>query len=218
MPEPTVARLPLYHRALERFATREIASVLSAELAEAVGVNPATVRRDLSHLGTLGVRGTGYEVETLLDRVGRALAIGRDWPIAIIGAGNLGRALARSEGFRSGGFRVATILDVDASVVGHRIAGIAVGHLDGLERIVADAHIAIGVITTPASAAQEIAARLASCGVRSLLNFAPRVLSLPAEVRVRNVDLSAELEVLAFHGARGPAEAPPAAQLEPTTS
>ncbi len=218
VPDPTVARLPLYRRALERLAGREVTSVLSRELADAVGVNPATVRRDLSHLGTLGVRGSGYEVETVLQRIGRALAIGRDWPIAIVGAGNLGRALARSQGFRSGGFRVAAILDVDSGVVGHKIAGVAVSHLDGLESVVETEHVAIGVITTPAAAAQDIAARLAACGVRSLLNFAPSVLALPIDVRVRHVDLSAELEVLAFHGARDPADPPPNARPTPATS
>jgi redox-sensing transcriptional repressor len=194
--------LPLYHRALADLSARGVATASSAELAASLGLNPATLRRDLSHLGSLGLRGTGYEVETLLGSVRRALALDRDWPIAICGAGHLGLALARSEGFSSGHFRVAALFDVDGAKVGTTLGGCLVHHLDELAAMVGDEGIAIGVIATPANAAHEVAGRLLAAGVRALVNFAPVVLSLPPGARVRQVDLSAELEVLAHYGAR----------------
>ncbi len=206
-----MARLPLYHRALAELEQRGVHTVASSDLAGSLGVNPATLRRDLSRLGSFGTRGTGYEVLTLLSTVRRALALDREWPLAIVGAGNLGHALARSEGFTTGRFHVVAILDVDPAKVGEEIAGTVVRHLEQLERVVADEKVSIGVIATPASAAQDIAARLAAAGVRALVNFAPVVLSLPPELRVRQVDLSAELEVLAFYGARTPARTAPGA-------
>ena len=202
VPAPTVARLPLYHRALADLSARGVTTASSAELAGSLGLNPATLRRDLSHLGSLGLRGTGYDVATLLAGVRRALALDRDWPIAICGAGHLGLALARSEGFNSGHFRVAALFDVDLAKVGAHLTDHLVRHLDELAVLVERERISIGVIATPASAAQEVAGRLVTAGVHALVNFAPVVLSLPAGARVRQVDLSAELEVLAHYGAR----------------
>jgi redox-sensing transcriptional repressor len=141
-------------------------------------------------------------VATLLAGVRRALALDRDWPIAICGAGHLGLALARSEGFSSGHFRVAALFDVDLAKVGSMLAERTVYHLDELPLLVEREGIAIGVIATPANAAQEVAARLLDAGVRALVNFAPVALTLPAGARVRQVDLSAELEVLTHYGGR----------------
>lgn len=202
MPAPTVARLPLYHRALVELSTRGVTTASSAELAASLGLNPATLRRDLSHLGSLGLRGTGYNVATLLTSVRRALALDREWPIVICGAGHLGLALARSEGFNTGGFRVVALLDVDLGKLGDSHEGTVVRHLDELQALVEHEGVAIGVITTPANAAQDVAARLVDAGVRALVNFAPVVLNVPHGARVRQVDLSAELEVLAHYGAR----------------
>jgi len=190
---------------------RGIDHVSSTELAVVVGVNPATLRRDLSQLGSYGTRGSGYEVERLLGQVGRALAVDRDWPVVIVGVGNLGRALARSEGFGSGGFRVAALADVDPAVVGTEVGGVAVEPLERLEEACQREQIAIGVITTPARASQSVAERLIAAGVRSILNFAPVVLSVPSGVVVRQVDLSAELQVLTFYRSRPPGGPPIAA-------
>jgi redox-sensing transcriptional repressor len=202
IPGPTVARLPLYHRALAVMLERGIAQVSSAELASVVGVNPATLRRDLSRFGTYGTRGTGYEVPHLLGRIEGALALDRDWPVAIVGIGNLGRALAHSRGFHSGGFRVAVLVDVDPAVVGTTLDGTVVEHLDRLAEACAREQVRIGVITTPASVSQRVADRLIGAGVLSVLNFAPGVLSVPDSVTVRQVDLAAELQVLAFYRSR----------------
>jgi redox-sensing transcriptional repressor len=202
IPEPTVARLPLYHRALSLMVERGIEHVSSRELAAVVGVNPATLRRDLSRFGTYGTRGSGYAVPHLLSHVDGALFLDRDWPLALVGIGNLGRALIRSRGFQSGGFRVAVLADTDPAIVGSMLDGIVIEHLDELSEACAREGVRIGVITTPASASQSVAARLVAAGVRSILNFAPVVLTVPDTVTVRQVDLAAELQVLAFYRSR----------------
>lgn len=182
-------------------ASRAVTSVSSAELAEGAGVNAATLRRDLSHLGTFGTPGTGYDVARLLARIDEALAIGRDWPIVIAGAGNLGRALARSRGFTTGGFRVVALVDVAPAQVGTVVDGRPVAHLDDLAAIVGREGVTLGVVATPASAANDVVDRFARCGVRSILNFAPAVVSAPEDVIVHQVDLAAELQVLTFYSA-----------------
>jgi len=202
IPEATVARLPVYLRALYVLADRGIATVSSEELASAAGVNSAKLRKDLSHLGSYGTRGVGYDVEYLVYQVSRELGLTQDWPVLIVGAGNLGRALANYGGFASRGFRVAAMLDSDPSVVGSAIAGHVVRNADGIESVVARHGILIGVIATPAGSAQDVCDRLVGAGVTSILNFAPVVLNVPSGVDVRKVDLSIELQILAFHAQR----------------
>ncbi|HEX9033981.1 MAG TPA: redox-sensing transcriptional repressor Rex [Streptosporangiaceae bacterium] len=202
IPEATIARLPLYLRALYALAERAIASVSSEELAVAAGVNSAKLRKDLSHLGSYGTRGVGYDVDYLIYQVSRELGLTQDWPVVIVGAGNLGRALANYGGFASRGFRVAALLDADPLVIGKMIAGHQVQAADEIERVVADHKVMIGAITVPAVAAQAICDRLVAAGVTSILNFAPVVLNVPDGVDVRKVDLSIELQILAFHAQR----------------
>jgi redox-sensing transcriptional repressor len=202
IPEATVARLPVYLRALYGLAERGISTVASEELAAAAGVNSAKLRKDLSHLGSYGIRGVGYDVDYLVYQVSRTLGLTQDWPVVIVGAGNLGRALANYGGFVSRGFTISAMLDSDPAIVGSRIAGLIVRHVDELEAVVARHKVAIGVIATPAGSAQAVCDRLVSAGVTSILNFAPLVLSVPAGVDVRKVDLSIELQILAFHAQR----------------
>ncbi|MEO5875159.1 MAG: redox-sensing transcriptional repressor Rex [Streptosporangiaceae bacterium] len=202
IPEATVARLPVYLRALQGLKERGIATVSSEELASAAGVNSAKLRKDLSHLGSYGTRGVGYEVEYLVYQISRELGLTQDWVVAIIGVGNLGRALAGYGGFASRGFRVAGMLDADDSVVGQHIAGLTVEHIDQLETIIKDNGVSIAVIATPGAAAQPLCDRVVAAGVTSVLNFAPVVLSVPEGVDVRKVDLSIELQILAFHEQR----------------
>src|SRR5215831_3596644 len=160
IPEATVNRLPVYLRALYALADRGIATVSSEELAAAAGVNSAKLRKDLSHLGSYGTRGVGYDVEYLVYQVSRELGLTQDWPVVIVGAGNLGRALANYGGFASRGFRVAALLDSEPSAVGTMIAGHEVRSADSIEQVVASQGISIGVIATPASAAQDVCDRL----------------------------------------------------------
>ena len=202
IPEATVARLPVYLRTLYTLADRGIATVSSEELASAAGVNSAKLRKDLSHLGSYGTRGVGYDVDYLVYQVSRELGLTQDWPVVIVGAGNLGRALANYGGFASRGFRVAALLDADPGVVGSVIAGHVVRHADGIESVVTRHEVSIGVIATPAGSAQDVCDRLVAAGVTSILNFAPVVLSVPSGVDVRKVDLSIELQILAFHAQR----------------
>jgi redox-sensing transcriptional repressor len=202
IPEATVARLPVYLRALYALADRGIATVSSEELAAAAGVNSAKLRKDLSHLGSYGTRGVGYDVDYLVYQVSRELGLTQDWPVLIVGAGNLGRALANYGGFASRGFRIAALLDSDPEVVGSRIGRHVVRHADDIELVVARDGVSIGVIATPAAAAQGVCERLVAAGVTSILNFAPVVLKVPSGVDVRKVDLSIELQILAFHAQR----------------
>jgi redox-sensing transcriptional repressor len=202
IPDATVARLPQYLRALSDLAKRGVVSVSSEELAAEAGVRSAKLRRDLSHLGSYGVRGVGYEVAMLAHEITRELGLAKDWPVAIVGLGNLGHALAAYLGLDTRGFQVVALLDRDPDVVGQEIAGIVVGSVDDLEQVVTERGVAIGVIATPAAAAQQVCDRFVAVGVGSVLNFAPCVLSVPAGVDVRKVDLSTELQILAFHEQR----------------
>ena len=202
IPEATIARLPLYLRSLYALAERDVASVSSEELAAAAGVNSAKLRKDLSHLGSYGTRGVGYDVDYLIYQVSRELGLTQDWPVIIVGAGNLGRALANYGGFASRGFRVAALVDCDPAVVGSLIAGHRVRSAEEIEQVVAESKAMIAAITVPATAAQGICDRLVAAGVTSILNFAPLVLNVPDGVDVRKVDLSIELQILAFHAQR----------------
>ena len=202
IPEATVARLPLYYRALLEVADKRVGTVSSERLAELAGVNAAKVRKDLSYLGSYGTRGVGYEVEYLLHEISRELGLTEDWPVVIVGVGNLGAALANYRGFGARGFQVTALVDADADKVGRRIGGLVVEHLDDLARVVEERAIAIGIVATPAAAAQEVADRLVDAGVRSILNFAPAVINVPAVVSMRKVDLATELQILSFYQRR----------------
>ena len=208
IPEATVARLPLYYRALLEVADKDVGTVSSERLAELAGVNAAKVRKDLSYLGSYGTRGVGYEVEYLLHEISRELGLTEDWPVVIVGVGNLGAALANYRGFGARGFRVTALVDADDDKVGRSIGELVVEDLDGLAQLVEDRGIAIGIIATPAAAAQEVADRLVDAGVRSILNFAPAVITVPTHVSLRKVDLATELQILSFYQRRLTAVAP----------
>jgi redox-sensing transcriptional repressor len=179
-----------------------VATVSSDVLADAAGVGSAKLRKDLSQLGSYGTRGVGYDVEFLVYQISRALGLNQHYSVVIVGVGNLGQALAGYGGFGTRGFRVAGLVDADRSRVGSLIAGIEVRHVDELEDIITDHGVSIGVIATPATAAQDVCDRLVRAGVTSVLNFAPVVLNVPDNVDVRKVDLSIELQILAFHEQR----------------
>ena len=202
IPEATVGRLPIYLQALVDIAESGAATVSSEALAEAAGVNSAKVRKDLSHLGSYGTRGVGYDVAYLIHQIRRELGLTQDWPIVIAGIGNLGHALANYRGFPERGFSVAALVDVDPSKVGQRVGRVAVHHVDDLSDLVRSLDIAIGVIATPAAAVQEVADLMVEAGIRSILNFAPAVIVVPKGVSVRKVDLAVELQILAFYEQR----------------
>jgi redox-sensing transcriptional repressor len=202
IPEATVARLPVYLRSLLEVASDGQATISSERLAEMAGVNAAKVRKDLSYLGSYGTRGVGYDVEYLLFQMNRELGLTQDWPVVIVGIGNLGQALAGYGGFGERGFPVGALVDSDRAKVGTRLGDHIVCHIDDLPDVVTDRSIAIGVIATPAGAAQDVADRLVAAGVTSILNFAPAVLSVPEGVSLRKVDLAVELQILSFYQQR----------------
>ncbi len=202
IPEATVARLPVYLRALTALSDRNVGTASSEDLASAAGVNSAKLRKDLSYLGTYGTRGVGYDVNYLRYQIAREIGLTQDWSVVIVGIGNLGHALAKYSGFASRGFQVAALLDSDPARVGEQVGDLQISSLDDLASIVREARVSIGVIATPASAAQDVCDQLVESGVSSILNFAPIVLSVPKHVDVRKVDLSIELQILAYHEQR----------------
>lgn len=212
IPEATVARLPVYLRTLLGLADEKTATISSERLAELAGVNAAQVRKDLSYLGSYGTRGVGYDVEYLLFQMSRELGLTHDWPVIIAGVGNLGRALANYGGFGDRGFPVAALVDADPRKVGKSIGGIVVRPVDDLPAIVAEHQAAIGIIATPAAAAQDVADRMVAAGVSSILNFAPAIVTVPEGMSLRKVDLAVELQILSFYQQRrgDPADAPAA--------
>jgi redox-sensing transcriptional repressor len=203
IPDATVARLPIYLRSLLELSPQTM-TVSSEQLAESAGVNAAKVRKDLSYLGSYGTRGVGYDVEYLQNHMRRALGMTHDWPVVIVGIGNLGAALANYGGFGSRGYPVAALVDADPDVVGRRFGDLVVRAADELADVVAEEQIAIGVITTPAGAAQAVADGLVAAGVKSILNFAPTVISVPEGVSLRKVDLAVEMQILSFYQQHAP--------------
>jgi len=202
IPEATVARLPVYLRSLVELSEARVATVSSERLAEMAGVNAAKVRKDLSYLGSYGTRGVGYDVEFLAFQMSRELGLTQDWPVVIVGIGNLGHALANYRGFDERGFPVAALVDADPTKVGEQVGQLTVRGLDDLARIVEELEVSIGVIATPAGSAQDVANALVDAGVRSILNFAPAVVTVPEGVSVRKVDLAIELQILSFYQQR----------------
>jgi redox-sensing transcriptional repressor len=207
IPEATVARLPVYFRALVDLDRARTATVSSEELADMAGVNAAKVRKDLSYLGSYGTRGVGYDVPYLLFEMSRQLGLAERRSVVIAGAGNLGQALANYWGEGERGFPVVALVDVDAAKVGGAVSGIPVRHAEEMGAIVEDHPGCIGVLATPADVAQEVADQFVAAGVRSLLNFAPALITAASGVTVRHVDLALELQILSFYAQREPGRA-----------
>jgi redox-sensing transcriptional repressor len=202
IPEATVGRLPIYLRALVEMAENATSTVSSESLAEATGVNSAKVRKDLSHLGSYGTRGVGYDVAYLIHQIRRELGLTQHWPVVIAGIGNLGHALANYRGFAERGFRAAALLDNDPAKIGEEVAGLRIRPIEDLTDIARRNEGLIGMISTPAPAAQLVADMMVAAGIRSILNFAPVALAVPEGVSVRKVDLAVELQILTYYEQR----------------
>jgi redox-sensing transcriptional repressor len=200
--EATVGRLPSYLRSLVELAANDESSVSSGRLADLVGVNSATLRRDLASLDITGTRGVGYDVKYLLFEISVILGVNQEWPVVVVGAGNLGRALTNYSGLASRGFPVKALLDIDDELVGTIIGGLTVGHVDDLATVVAEHGVAVGVIATSVESAQGVADELILAGVTSILTFAADPLDVPEHVVVRRVDLATELQILSFYQRR----------------
>jgi redox-sensing transcriptional repressor len=199
IPEATITRLSVYSRFLVELDKKNTVTISSNEIAEGVGVSPAQVRKDLAYFGEFGTRGVGYNVKDLHNYIIKILGLDHDWHVVMVGAGRLGTALSMYDGFRQRGFKVVGIFDTDPQKIGQKINGVEICPLEHLEEIAKAEEARIGIITVPATEAQDVADKLINAGVKSILNFAPRNLNVPLDVEVRNVDLAVNLEVLTFN-------------------
>ena len=202
VPEAAVGRLAVYLRVLTSMIEQGVTKMSSEELAGAAGVNSATLRKDLSHLGSSGTRGVGYDTARLVEHIERLLGLTRHHSVAVVGIGNLGHALANYGGFPDRGFPVTALFDVDEDLIGISVGGLPVDHIDSIPAVCVEREVTIGVICTPSVAAQSACDLLVAGGVRCILNFAPVVLQVPDDVEVRRVDLAVELQILSFYEAR----------------
>jgi len=198
IPRPALARMLLYLRQVQRLEREGVETISSAELGEAVGSSAAQVRKDLSRFGQLGQRGLGYNVPSLIPTLRSLLALDRGWRAALVGAGNIGRALTTHRAFRERGFSIVALFDADPRKEGCTWARLKVLPMSHLRRSIRDLGIELGIIAVPAEAAQGVADQLVAAGVRGILNFAPTRVVVPGGIAVRSVDLAADIEQLAF--------------------
>jgi len=194
----SVGRLSLYLRYLEGLARDGSTTVSSGQLGEPLGVTDAQVRKDLAYLGNLGQPGIGYPTRELIAALRHALGVDRPWTVALVGMGNLARALLRYRGFQQRGFRVVALFDADAEKVGQQLDGLTIHAVERIPEVVAGAGVELGVITVPSGSAQGVADALVAAGVKGILNFAPTIVRLPGRVSLVSVDLTVQLEQLAF--------------------
>jgi redox-sensing transcriptional repressor len=202
VPKAVVNRLSLYLRELQQLVRNGTANTSSNQLGSMLGLTDAQVRKDLAYFGHFGYPGIGYKCQELISAIRKILGTDRGWPVALIGTGNLGRALLGYKGFESQNFQIVAAFDVAEEVVGTRIEGIPVHHLNDLAQVVKSEQIKLGMIMVPSHAAQGVADQLIQAGIVGILNFAPVTLVLPDHVKVVGVDLAIELEQLCFNVAQ----------------
>jgi redox-sensing transcriptional repressor len=199
VPDIVVGRLPIYLRALSQLARegREITS--SHELGERLGISSAQIRKDLSHFGTFGKQGTGYRIAELENRLRQILHIDREWEVALVGAGDLGHALGRYNGFRDRGFRITAIFDRDPAKIGEKIGELEVQDVAHLHEVIQARHIRVAMIAVPASEAQKVADALVEAGVKAILNYAPITITVPPGVYVQYIDPVVHLQRMTYY-------------------
>lgn len=200
IPDIVIGRLPIYLQALTRMMEEgEKTTTSSQELGERLGISSAQIRKDLSHFGEFGKQGTGYHISYLVDQLRRILHLDREWPVALVGAGYLGHALAHYGGFKRRGFRISWIFDNDPDTVGQKLNGVTVRHVDSLERVLRREQVQIAVLAVPAHAAQELADRLVEAGVGAILTYAPISISVPEHVQVQYSDPVVQLQRMTYY-------------------
>lgn len=198
IPEATITRLSVYSRFLSVVEASGISSISSGEIAEGTGGTPAQVRKDLAYFGDFGTRGVGYNVPSLNKAIKEILGVDKPWRMVLVGAGNLGSALAHYSGFRNRGFEIMAAFDNDIRKVEMTLSGLPILPIGDMAAYIAEHDIQIAIITVPGPAAQDIGDELADTGISGILNFSPTTLSMPDRVSVRNIDLTVNLEVLSF--------------------
>jgi redox-sensing transcriptional repressor len=205
-PDVVVRRLPLYARSLRYLLQEGVHSISSQELGERINVTAAQIRKDLSYFGEFGKQGIGYDVERLLSQIENILGLTHDWPVALVGVGHLGQAIARYEGFRSKGIRVVALFDSDPGKVGKEIDGLKIQHDDQIAAVVQRLNVKMAIVAVPAQRAQEVTDILVDAGVRAILSYAPMVVQVPDGVLVRYIDPVTVMHSMTYYLAREIAE------------
>ena len=199
IPDIIIGRLPVYLRALQRMADMGLKTTSSQELGERVGISAAQIRKDISQFGEFGKQGTGYSIEYLVDKLREILKVDRIWDVVVVGAGDVGRAIANYQGFHDRGFHVVALFDNDKSKVGQTMGGFTVEDAEEMIERVKDLGIKIAMLTVPASAAQSAADQLVQAGVKAILNYAPVNLNVPNHVKVQHIDPSTHLQRMTYY-------------------
>lgn len=199
IPDIIIGRLPIYLRALQRMAEKGIHTTSSQELGERVGISAAQIRKDISQFGEFGKQGTGYRIPFLIDKIREILKVDRIWDVAVVGAGELGHALARYPGFVNRGFRIVMVFDSDPSKVGQQIGEFVVQDTAGMVEEIKKAGVQVAMLTVPAASAQEVTDMLVKAGVRAILNYAPISLTVPEEVHVQHIDPATHLQRMTYY-------------------
>ncbi|MCK8824827.1 redox-sensing transcriptional repressor Rex [Fuchsiella alkaliacetigena] len=198
-PATTIERLPIYYRCLQRLDKHGVEVISSKELGEKIGIPSTQVRKDLSYYGEFGRRGVGYEVSLLLKYLRKILGLENEWKIVLVGAGNLGQALVRYQGFRKLDLNIDYVVDAAPEKIGEEFSGIEIEDIDNLEDLIEEEGIKMGIIAVPPEVAQEVADKLIAGGVKAIWNFAPTHIKVPHDIQLRNEDLSIGLISLAYH-------------------
>ena len=199
IPDIVIGRLPVYLRALSLMAAAGQEITSSHELGEKLGISSAQIRKDLSHFGEFGKQGTGYRISHLLEQLRRILKVDHEWPVALVGVGDVGQALVHYGGFGNRGFRITLAFDADPTKVGQPIGDLVIQDVMTLPDVVREANVQIAMLATPASAAQTVADLCVKGGVRAILNYAPINLAVPDQVRVQYIDPVAHLQRMTYY-------------------
>lgn len=199
IPDIIIGRLPVYLRALQRMADSGLKTTSSQELGEHVGISAAQIRKDISQFGEFGKQGTGYSIQFLLDKLREILKVDRIWDVALIGAGDMGHALANYQGFKNRGFRIVAIFDSNKDKVGNKIGDFTIDDADRMIDKIKAGGIKIAMLTVPASSAQDVADKVVQAGVKAILNYAPISLNVPNNVKVQHIDPSTHLQRMTYY-------------------
>jgi redox-sensing transcriptional repressor len=199
IPDIIIGRLPIYMRALQRMSENGAQTTSSQELGERVGISAAQIRKDISQFGEFGKQGTGYHIPFLLDKLRSILKVDRVWDVALVGAGDMGHALARYQGFLDRGFQIVMVFDNDAQKVGEKIGDFVVQDMSGLAEAIRKANVKMAMLTVPAAAAQDVADQLVKAGVKAILNYAPISLNVPSDVKVQHIDPATHLQRMTYY-------------------
>jgi redox-sensing transcriptional repressor len=199
IPDIVIGRLPIYLRALVRLQAEEREITSSHELGERLGISSAQIRKDLSHFGEFGKQGTGYAVDTLASELQRILNVDREWQVALVGVGDLGRAIAHYGGFTQRGFRITQLFDSDSAKVGKRVGKLIIRDMAEMADVLREENIRVAMIATPADHAQDVADELVAAGVGAILNYAPIIISVGKGVRVEYIDPGIHLQRMAYY-------------------